>query len=300
MEWLPAIEQYVNACLAMNTLSQSSARTRALFLKEFSVFCTKNGFLGPHDVHKNIILGYFSQKKVSNNTKRTFFFTLHGFFKYLEDDRIIEDNPLDALTPPQEKKIESDFLNEEEIGLFFDSVITNSRSDVMDRNMLIAAILVGLCLRVSEICELKLSDVNFIQKTIRVRRKGGSESLLPISDELIVFFDRWVDARHALDIKNNDWFFLSSRGDRLSVRTIQHFCRISLFKGGLFKRRMGPHTLRHSGATNYLSKGVDIKTIQNLLGHSNLATTSRYVHSGREQITSALKKLKLSELLGKK
>ncbi len=292
--WESVIQKYLDSRLAVNALSEKTAKTRFLLLSEFGRFAISNKIEKPSKAHKNLVLAFFSQKKVANNTKRVQFFILHAFFDYLVEEDLVPENCMTSISPPSEKNIESDYLDDEEVRLFFEGVIDGCRETTIERTLLIVVFLTALCLRVSEASNLKISDLNMDQGTVRVHRKGGTEVLLPLSTDLMEFLKRWLSVRTTW--KNGEtspWLFITERGTHMAVRSIQHVCKKALEKSGILKRRMGPHLLRHSGASGYLASGIDIKTIQTLLGHSNVATTSKYVHASRGRLEQAVESFKL-------
>lgn len=288
-DWSQAITAYLDSRLAMNALSPATVRNRRILLYEFARFAEANKVPRPSLTHKNLVLAFFAHKKISNNTKRVQFFNLHSFFEYLHDEDVVQENIVATINAPNGKRIESDYLDESEISTFFDGVLQTSRDALIDRNLCMAAFMTALCLRVSEVCNLRLSDVNTIQKTVRVRRKGGGEELLPLSDDLIEYIEIWLYERETWkNAEKSDFLFTTQRSEGLSVRSAQAIVQKALKHAKLVKRKMGPHLLRHSGASNYLSDGIDIKTIQTLLGHANIATTSRYVHASRGKLENAV------------
>ncbi|WP_425430187.1 tyrosine-type recombinase/integrase [Desulfacinum hydrothermale] len=185
---------------------------------------------------------------------------------------------------------EPDFLSEPELKAFFQSVVDTSRECVVDRNLLVVSLLAGLCLRVSEVCSLRLDNLDLTSTpgALRVHRKGGKEARLPLNEKIRDLLDTWLEQREQWASTDSPWVFVSTRGSRLSVRQVQNVVRRALEHAGFVKRHMGPHLLRHSGASFYLASGTDIKTIQALLGHSNLSTTSRYVHTTAAAIRTAV------------
>jgi integrase/recombinase XerC len=293
-DWDNAITSYLGSRVAMNALSSATARNRKILLNEFARFAVANKIFEPAGTHKNLVIGYFAHKKISNNTKRVQFFILHAFFEFLREEEIVSENIISTINPPNGKKIESDYLDQAEVEAFFEGVACVSKNGMIDRNLCIAALMTALCLRVSEVCNLRVSDINMAQNTVRVRRKGGHEALLPLSDDLRDFLDKWLFVRSTwANQEDTPELFTTWTGKGLSVRSAQRIVQNGLKKAGLLKRKMGPHLLRHSGASNYLSAGIDIKTIQTILGHSNVATTGRYVHASRGQLETAVGNFKI-------
>jgi integrase/recombinase XerC len=287
--WESTITAYLDSRLAMNALSSATVRNRKIFLGEFARFAVANKVHTPGATHKNLVLNFFAQKKISNNTKRVQFFILHAFFEFLHEEEIVSENIVATINPPNGKKIESDYLDQTEIEAFFEGIASVSKNGMIDRNLCIAALMTALCLRVSEVCNLRVADINMAQNTARVRRKGGHEELMPLSEGLRDFLDKWLYVRSTWkNSEESPALFTTWTGGSLSVRSAQRIVQNGLKGASLIKRKMGPHLLRHSGASNYLSSGIDIKTIQTLLGHSNVATTGKYVHASRGQLETAV------------
>jgi integrase/recombinase XerC len=144
-------------------------------------------------------------------------------------------------------------------------------------------------MRVAEAIQLQKSDVHLDKKQVWVKRKGGKIAQLPLNEDLVDRFTNWFEVRQRF--KNSEkvpWIFLSIRGQQMTIRQARNVVSDALKKASITKRKRGPHLLRHSGATLYLKQGEDIKTIQYLLGHSNLSTTSRYVHSDSDTLRQSI------------
>ncbi len=287
-----AVEEYLERQVATGAFRTTTAANRRLELRRFAHFAMKKGITVPWKVHKNLVAAYLGHLKVTSSTKRTIMAVLSAFFDYLVDEDLALENVLESLPAPRTPPPEADFLNEEELQKFFQAVVDTACECVVDRNLLIASCLTALCLRVSEVSGLRLQDLDmaFRPGAMRVHRKGGKESRIPLNEEMRDLLDRWLEQREDWSGKDNPWLFLSTRGQQLSVRQIQTMVRKALEHAGLVKRRMGPHLLRHSGASRYLMAGTDVKTIQALLGHSNLSTTSRYVHTTAKAMEEAVQK----------
>ena len=285
-----AIEEYLERQTATGAFRESTAANRRLELRRFAEFAQKKGITAPHKTHKNLVTAYLGALKVTNGTKRTIMAVLSAFYDYLVDEDLVLENILEALPVPKTPPPEADFLNEEELQKFFQAVVDTSSECVVDRNLLVVTCLAGLCLRVSEVSGLRLQDLDISSRpgAIRVHRKGGKESRIPLNEDIRDLLDRWLEQRENWAGKDGPWLFLSTRGGQLSVRQIQTMVRKALEHAGLVKRRMGPHLLRHSGASRYLMDGTDVRTIQALLGHSNLSTTSRYVHTTAKALEKAV------------
>ena len=285
-----AVDEYIENRTASGAFRETTARNRRLELSRYVEFARSKGVESPHLVHKNLLTAYLKSLKVSNGTRRTILAVVSGFHDYLVDEELALENVADSFARPRIHSPEADYLTEPEMRRFFQAVVDGSFESAVDRNLLAATMLTGLCLRVSEVTSLKICDLDLSSTpgALRVHRKGGKEARIPLNSQIRELLDRWLEQREGMLGSDRPWLFLSNRGERLSCRQVQNLVRRALDKAGIVKRKMGPHLLRHSGASKYLAGGVDIKTIQHLLGHSNLSTTSRYVHSGKREMERAV------------
>ena len=142
-------------------------------------------------------------------------------------------------------------------------------------------------IRVSELCGLNITDIDFDRNTLRVIGKGNKERVVPIGLPAARALTEWLNARPALaNEKSGEAVFLGSRGKRIDQRTVREIVYVALEAlGG--KVKMGPHGLRHSAATHLLEGGADLRTVQEILGHSSLATTQIYTHVSQDRLKQA-------------
>lgn len=276
----------------MGAFSGKTIANRRLEFRRFAGLAASKNILEPCKDSKSLIVAYLGQRHVSNRTRRTIYLTLSAFFDYLVTEDLVLENPLESLPSPKAYAPEADFLTDEEFRAFLRSVVNISAERLLDRNLLLVGLLYVLCLRVSEAAGLVLSDLDITScpGAIRVRRKGGKQARIPLNTELRELLDAWLEERHRWAGEDSPWVFVFTRGKPLSIRQIQTLIRRALEKAGLVKGHLGPHLLRHSGASRHLRSGMNIRLIQDLLGHSNLATTSRYVHTTAAALETALQK----------
>lgn len=283
-----AVESYLRKESSLGRLRPATIRNRRIELGRFARFAVSKKIDHAHEINRNLVTAYIGSLNIGNATKATTVVIIRAFLDYLVEEYLLMDNFLHGMKPPRSFRPEADYLAREEIDALFGAIAENSREKSVDRNLLLFSFLTVLCMRVSEAAGVRLQDVDLKAATIWVHRKGGKLVKLPLNTDLRQKIDTWLEKRKEWPGADSGWLFLSNRGGCLSVRQIQDLTKGFLKSAGILKRNMSPHLLRHSGASFYLATGTDIKTVQNLLGHSNLATTSRYVHAGEKAMEDAI------------
>jgi len=213
---------------------------------------------------------------------------LKSFFGYLQLEDFREDNPTSLLETPKIGMKLPDVLSEKEIDKMIE-VIDLSKQEGQ-RNRAIIEVLYGCGLRVSELINLKISDLFFDDGFIRVIGKGNKQRLVPISDYTIKYIDLYKETiRVHVPIKEDfeDFLFLNRRGKSLTrVMIFTIVKELSIIAG--IKKTISPHTFRHSFATHLLKNGADLRAIQLMLGHESITTTEIYTHVDQEFIRDAI------------
>ena len=286
-----AIEEYLLYNKSIGTLSDTSVFNRRCELTRFMRYCHARDLKWVTDIDKHMIIKYLSGLNVQNNSKKTIMMILAALFDYLVTENLVLDNLLANVKKPRTFLPEGDFLSLDEINRLFYAEAQNCKEKLVDRNLLLLSLFTVLCMRVAEAIQLKQSDVHLDKKQVWVVRKGGKIAQLPLNEDLVDRFTNWFEVRKSYNnAENVPWVFLSIRGRQMTIRQARNVVSDALKKASIHKRKSGPHLLRHSGATLYLRQGEDIKTIQYLLGHSNLSTTSRYVHSDSDTLKESINK----------
>lgn len=188
-----------------------------------------------------------------------------------------KDNPARVVATPRQDKPVPSFLSEQEMADFLDLPPSSRVLDLRDRAALELMYASGV--RVSELVGLNLDDIALSGKLVRVRGKGKKERLVPFGRAAEESLRRYMAERGLINRGriSADALFLNVRGERLSVRSIQRLVAACLRRAAV-RRKISPHSLRHSFASHLLSRGADLRVIQELLGHASLATTQKYTH----------------------
>ncbi len=210
-------------------------------------------------------------------------FGVRSFYRFLTLDGFLEVDPTELLESPILPKHLPAYLSTEEVDRLEDCIDLDSNEG--QRNRAIIEVLFSCGLRVSELVNLKFSDLNLDEHFMRVMGKGDKERLVPISDRAITELQRWFIDRDRLKVKpgEEDYVFLNRRGHHLTRVMILIMVKRQAEAAGI-KKTISPHTLRHSFATALLKGGADLRVIQVLLGHANIGTTEIYTHLDDESL----------------
>ena len=207
--------------------------------------------------------------------------TLKSFYKYLLGREYIDTNPATKLKPLKTDKELPSFLKEEEIMQLLDNVqFSDDFSGKRDR--LIFELFYSTGIRLAELTGLKISDVNFFDKTIKVLGKRNKERIIPLSDSLIIVVRDYLEIREELQFES-PFFLLTDDGNEVYAMFIQRI--VKKYLGAVTSlSKKSPHVLRHTFATHLLNKGADLNAVKDLLGHTSLAATQVYTHNSIEKL----------------
>lgn len=223
--------------------------------------------------------------KQGNNARSTarFLSCLRGFYQYLIRENRISENPTALIDNPTLGRPLPKTLSESDVENLLHAPDTDNPIGLRDRTML--EVLYACGLRVSELINLKISDINLRQGVIRIFGKGSKERLVPLGDEAMDWIERYM--KHArpelIHLAQDDIVFPSTRGKVMTRQTfwyrVKHWANIASIE-----KNISPHTLRHAFATHLLNHGADLRVVQLLLGHSDLSTTQIYTHIAQARL----------------
>lgn len=238
------------------------------------------------DISKEHLLKYFKTINIEGLSKRTqarYIASLKSYFRFLIREGVIKKDPTDIIDTPKKDRKLPDFLSIDEIERLLESVDITKILGYRDRTML--EIIYGAGLRVSELLSLKTDDINLELGFIRCYGKGNKERIIPIGEIALEYLNVYLTDVRPKILKNmkTKELFLNGKGRTMSR---QGFFKILLNygkKAGI-KKHLSPHTLRHSFATHLLENGADLRSVQEMLGHSDISTTEIYTHLSMKQI----------------
>ncbi|WP_160138013.1 site-specific tyrosine recombinase XerD [Chryseobacterium sp. c4a] len=229
-----------------------------------------------------------SKQKFSERSQARWISSIKAFFKFLLEDEYREDNPAALLEGPKLGLYLPDTLSLPDINRIIAAIEVNT--DLGKRNQCIIEVLYGCGLRVSELIDLKISNINFKEQYIKVHGKGNKTRFVPLADytaELLESYIKEVRSKGKINKKYEDTLFLNSRGTSMSRVIVFLIIKELTDKAGVNKK-ISPHTFRHSFATHLLQNGADLRYIQEMLGHSSITTTEIYTHLKTEELRDVI------------
>ncbi len=230
-------------------------------------------------------LKYLDELKYSKSTVSRILSTLRHFYSYLMTINIIKINQFKLIRNPKKEKKLPNFLQSDELDKIFDSINLDTALGI--RNRLIIELLYATGLRVSEITNLKLNDIDISNQEIKVYGKGGKERIVFFGEYAKKYLKLYLDnARNELlNGNNSNYLLINHNGGKLTSRGVELIIDKVQNEAAL-KHNISPHVLRHTFATDMLNNGADLKSVQELLGHSSLSTTQIYTHITNERLRS--------------
>jgi len=277
------IDQFIDFYWLTTGASKNTLSAYRSDLKIFSKWLNNNSLI---DVDKKQIQDYFSYRKDSNisaSTQSRMLTCLHSFYQFLSDKKNLAIDPTEQLDYPKLEKKLPIFLNVQEVERLLEAPNSKSLFGQRDRAML--ELLYSCGLRVSELINLSYHNINLKDEFIRIHGKGNKERLLPMGEIAIDYLTKYeLNSRPAL-LKNgqSDSYFLSNRGRAMSRQNFFYIIKDYASKAGIDKP-LSPHSLRHAFATHLVQKGADLRSVQLMLGHSDISSTQLYTHIQNAQL----------------
>ena len=270
-------------------LSINTIKSYRSDLNKFEFFLTKTGtkklsFIG-HEIVREFL--YEQSKRVSAKTQGRMISTLKTFFNFLVLEKLINDSPIENIDYP---KIDSKIplvLSTDEI----DKIISSAFSKKFGlRNQTIIEIMYSCGLRVSELTEMKISNIFFDESLIKILGKGNKERFIPLSSiakKLLYNYIKYNRKKLSCDKQSVDIVFLNNRGRKLTRVMVYNIINDAALEAKINKK-ISPHTLRHSFATHLIENGADIISIQKMMGHENVVTTEKYLHVNKKHLVETI------------
>ena len=233
------------------------------------------------DIEK--FLEYLDTQGKTSTTKAHYFTSINNFYKYLQEEDIIKNNPCELLKSPQIPKKIPKYLTYEEV----EKILNLPIKTIYDyRTKAMLELLYATGMRISELLSLRQANIDFESTCVRVEGKGSKERIIPFNNTSNYYLKLYIEEYRPLLIKHNkdyEELFLNNRGTPITRQGMYKILKQIASQANI-QKEISPHILRHSFATHLLNNGADLRVIQELLGHSDISTTQIYTHVSKEHI----------------
>ena len=277
------IDQFIDFYWLTTGASKNTLSAYRSDLKIFSQWLNETSLI---EVNKKLIQDYFLYRqstKISSSTQSRVLTCLHSFYQFLLDNNLINTDPTEQLPYPKLEKKLPVFLNIQEVEKLLEAPNSSSLFGQRDRAML--ELLYSCGLRVSELINLSYHNINIKEEFIRIHGKGNKERILPMGEIAIDYLTTYESNSRPILLKNgqSDSYFLSNRGKAMSRQNFFYIIKAYATQAGIDKP-LSPHSLRHAFATHLVQKGADLRSVQLMLGHSDISSTQLYTHIQNAQL----------------
>lgn len=292
MSWNVYIRGYQNYLQIEKSLSKNTVDGYCRDIKKL------NNFFNGNDDKKKIedvnyqdfqnYLSYLNDLKINARSQSRVISSMRSFFKFLILEKIIKENPTELLENPKTGKKLPEFLTIEEIELLVNQIDRSKKEG--ERNLAIIEVLYGCGLRVTELIELKISEIYWEEGFVRIIGKGNKERLVPLgkiaSKHLKIYLNEIRVHQKVKDLFV-DHVFINKNGSKISRVMIFKIVKKLTEKSGI-QKNISPHSLRHSFATHLVQGGADLRSVQEMLGHQSITTTEIYTHLDKNYLKQAI------------
>ncbi len=280
---LKIVEQFLNAFWLEQGVSKN---TLSAYRSDLHIFVSWLGKQKLLTIEQNDVTDFLTcryEQGLSQSTAARLLSSLKQFYLYCVRENLISHNPTALLTAPKTLRILPIALSENDVELLLNAPEIIQMRGLRDKTML--ELLYATGLRVSELVNLRLLQLNLNQGVLRVIGKGNKERLIPVGEEAINWLNRYLNQSRPTLLKERscEFLFVTARASAMTRQAFWHIIKNYAKKAGI-SYDLSPHSLRHAFATHLLNHGADLRVIQLLLGHSNLSTTQIYTHVARERL----------------
>jgi integrase/recombinase XerD len=281
------LKEYLSILKLEKNLSDNTVASYGNDINSFLQFVESRKIDDPSIIKQNHIADFFKSLKelgLSGRSAARYYSSIKGFFNYLFLSKYITENPIGKISSPKLAKNLPPVLSVREIDLILSKPDTDNKLGLRDKAVL--ELLYACGTRVSELINIKISDLFFDDEVIRVFGKGSKERIIPIGRSAIMWTNKYLKESRVLlmkKTKSENYLFLNNRGTKLSRMGVWKIVDRYVKETGL-EKEIHPHTFRHSFATHLLEGGADLRAVQEMLGHADISTTQIYTHIDRDYI----------------
>ena len=234
--------------------------------------------------HINQYISFLFQRKMRSSSVNRKISSIKSFYIFLVKRNFLKNSPLNDLVTPKQEKYLPESMSEAEVDKLLNSPDVANKIENRDKAMIEMLYATGM--RISELVNLKMTDVDMKRCVVKVFGKGSKERLVPFGETALDSLRSYLNEREQSSSKE---IFLSNRGKKMTRVAFWQRVKVYLIRENL-KNSISPHTLRHAFATHLLNRGADLRSVQLLLGHSDLSTTQIYTHIAKQRLSDVLKK----------
>lgn len=268
--------------LVLKKYSSNTIESYKKDLRQFAIYCKNKNIKDiDYDFVRSYLYFLYDKEYTSKSVSRHIS-SLKSFFKYLMQNEVIKSNPMLLISNPKVEKKLPNYINYNDL-----ETILNipDRNDALGlRNALILELLYSCGVRVSELVNIKISDIDFNNNRILILGKGNKERFALYGKVCSDLLNDYINkSRSSLLKENNEYLLLNKFGNKITDRAIRMIIE-DVIKKSCLKLKVSPHTFRHTFATHLLNEGADLKIVQELLGHENISTTGIYTHVSNERL----------------
>ncbi|MBV8896350.1 MAG: site-specific tyrosine recombinase XerD, partial [Acidobacteriaceae bacterium] len=277
------VRSYLHHCRTEKGLSENSLQA---YRRDLTSFCNFLGGRPLQAVTLDILRSYLDELRGKNLANRSIarqVTTLRGFFGFLSEERELTNNPAELLAAPKFGNSLPKYLSSRQVDDLLEAPEANARTGLRDHAMLDLLYATGL--RVSELIQLRVSDLDESQGIVRVTGKGNKQRLVPVGRDALRSVEDYRRSQRPQLLKGrvSPYLFITARGTRMTRQGFWKLLRCHGKSAGVF-RNLSPHVLRHTFATHLLEGGADLRSVQTMLGHADIGTTQIYTHVMRSRL----------------
>ncbi|MBI5327738.1 MAG: site-specific tyrosine recombinase XerD [Deltaproteobacteria bacterium] len=286
------LDEFLNHLTVEKGLSKNTIEAYSRDIIKYISFL-ESGNISPFKANPSHIVSFLSKLKQNNISTRSYarnLVAVRMFYKFLMRNNQILTMPTAGVDMPKLASRLPEVLSIEEVGRLLEMPKTEDCLGLRDKAMLETLYATGV--RVTELISIKLNDLNLQTGYIVTYGKASKERIVPLGETAIAYIRKYIDSSRSMLLKNrmSEYLFVTSRSKRLTRQAFWALIKRYALLAGISKNKVKPHALRHSFATHLLERGADLRSIQTMLGHSDISTTQIYTHVKTEQLKSIHKK----------
>ena len=286
----PLVDSFLSALRLEKGLSENTIKAYSNDCQDFNKWLFSNKRYRAVAATEADIENYLKHLRVidlSNSSINRKLSSLKHFFNYLSKTKLLKSNPVMNISGPKNSKVLPKSLSIIDVNSLIEAPDCSNFIGLRDRAMIELMYATGV--RISELINLEYSNIDLNRSLIKVMGKGGKERMIPFGDDALTWLINYIEFRRKNNLSlNSRDFFISQQGKKITRQAFWHRIKIYLKASGL-SMDVSPHTLRHAFATHLLNNGADLRSVQMLLGHSDLSTTQIYTHIAKQRLSDMVK-----------